>query len=487
MTEPLAGTAHDRAAGWQWPIRSALRRLATLARPILKALNGGRLFWKFLLAFWLTLLLMGVGVGTAVWLRQQAVVEYQQDLADGPRILFMLDSTVATLRHGGLGALRELLNAWQQRSGAHVFVVDDAGQDLLGRAVPAETLALARRRVDEHTLPGIAREMAVGGRQYLFFVPARGSALDNRLAYPASPLLPIGMGLLASLICSALLAWYLSRPLRHLREAFAALAAGQFDTRVGLRMRGRRDEIADLGRDFDHMAEHLQSLIGSQRRLLHIVSHELRSPLARLHAAIGLARQQPEQREASLERIEREAGRLDTLVGELLTLSRLEAGVSGPLDQYVDLVELVEGIAEDARFEAEASGRALCFCGAGEAVVKARAELLYRAIENVVRNAVKYTAPGTTVEVTVEPLPAAGWLGITVDDRGPGIPEHELEAVFEPFYRSETSPATRGFGLGLAIARRAILAHGGTIQACNRPDGGLRVAIRLALPLIEKA
>ena len=174
-------------------------------------------------------------------------------------------------------------------------------------------------------------------------------------------------------------------------------------------------------------------------------------------------------------------------MGELLTRSRLEAGVSGPLDQYVDLVELVEGIAEDARFEAEASGRALCFHGAGEVVVKARAELLYRAIENVVRNAVKYTAPGTTVEVTVEQLPATGWLYITVDDRGPGIPEHELDAVFEPFYRSETSPATRGFGLGLAIARRAILAHGGTIQARNRPDGGLRVAIRLALPLVEKS
>ena len=162
-------------------------------------------------------------------------------------------------------------------------------------------------------------------------------------------MLPISIGILASLGFSALLAWYLAKPIRHLRGAFDAAAAGKLDTRIGPRMGRRRDEIADLGRDFDRMAHQLQILLGSQRRLLHDVSHELRSPLARLQAAIGLARQQPEKLDASLDRIERESGRLDELVGELLTLSRLEAGMSGAADEEVDLVELVAGIADDAR------------------------------------------------------------------------------------------------------------------------------------------
>ncbi len=247
----------------------------------------------------------------------------------------------------------------------------------------------------------------------------------------------------------------------------------------------RRDEIADLGRDFDRMAQQLQILVGSQRRLLHDVSHELRSPLARLQAAIGLARQQPEKLDASLDRIERESGRLDELVGELLTLSRLEAGMSGAMDEEVDLVGLVAGIADDAQFEAEASGRHVRFCGDGEFVVKARAELLHRALDNVIRNAVKYTRKGTEVEVEVERRTAPDCLIVTVADRGPGVPESDLQTVFEPFFRSDSSVATAGFGLGLAIARRAIEMHGGTIRVMNREGGGLCVAIVLpaSIPL----
>jgi two-component system OmpR family sensor kinase len=296
---------------------------------------------------------------------------------------------------------------------------------------------------------------------------------------PPSPLLPISIGILASLGFSALLAWYLATPIRYLRGAFDAVAAGKLDTRIGPRMGRRRDEIADLGRDFDRMAGQLQILVGSQRRLLHDVSHELRSPLARLQAAIGLARQQPEKLEASLDRIERESGRLDELVGELLTLSRLEAGTSGAADEEVDLVELVASIADDARFEAEAHGRRVQFSGEGEVLVQVRAELLHRAFENVIRNAVKYTREGTTVEVRVERQPTPDRLIVTVDDRGPGVPESDLPAIFEPFFRGGAGVKTAGFGLGLAIARRAIEAHGGNIQAMNRPGGGLRVEIVL--------
>lgn len=437
----------------------------------------GRLFWKFFFAFWLTLLVAGAGVGAAVWLYQQTLDERGQELASGPRAAFLVNATAATLRHGGLAALQGLLEEWRDRGGAHVYVVDDAGRELLDRVVPAEALTQARRLAREDSEQRIARLETMDGRPYLFFIPAERDVSSRRP--PPSPAIPISIGILASLGFSALLAWYLAKPIRHLRGAFDAVAAGKLDTRIGSRMGRRRDEIADLGRDFDRMAGQLQILLGSQRRLLHDVSHELRSPLARLQAAIGLARQQPEKLEASLDRIERESGRLDELVGELLSLSRLEAGTSGAADEEIDLVELVQGIADDARFEAEANGRQVEFAGAGEAIVKVRAELLHRAFENVIRNAVKYTREGTTVEVRVERQPTPDRLIVTVNDRGPGVPESDLSAVFEPFFRSGSGVKTAGFGLGLAIARRAIEAHGGNIRALNRPEGGLRVEIVL--------
>ena len=440
----------------------------------------GRLFWKFFFAFWLALLVAGVGIGAAVWLHQQTLDERGQELASGPRAAFLVNATAATLRHGGIAALQGLLEEWQGRGGAHVYVVDDAGRELLDRVVPADALAQARRLAQEDRESRIARLETADGRPYLFFIPAESEA-SQRHSPPPSPLLPISIGVLASLGFSALLAWYLAKPIHHLRGAFDAAAAGKLDTRIGPRMGRRRDEIADLGRDFDRMAGQLQILVGSQRRLLHDVSHELRSPLARLQAAIGLARQQPEKLDASLDRIERESGRLDELVGELLTLSRLEAGMSGAADEEVDLVELVAGIADDARFEAEATGRQVKFAGAGEAIVKVRAELLHRAFENVIRNAVKYTREGTAVEVWVERRTVPDCLIVTVADRGPGVPESDLPAIFEPFFRGGVGVKTAGFGLGLAIARRAIEAHGGRIRAMNRPDGGLRVEIVLPM------
>lgn len=442
----------------------------------------GRLFWKCFLAFWLALLVAGAGVGGVVWLHQQTADEdNEQGLSGSPRAAFLVNATAATLRHGGIAALRDLLEDWQNRGGARVYIVDDAGQELLSRPVSEKALEQARQRAEEDEEPRIARLETVDNRQYLFFIPAGDGRKAGRHRLQPSPGLPFSMGILASLAFSAWLAWYLAKPIRHLRGAFTAVAGGQLGTRIGAHMGRRRDEIADLGRAFDEMAEHLQNLVGSQRRLLHDVSHELRSPLARLQAAIGLARQQPEKLATSLERIERESGRLDQLVGELLTLSRLEAGISGAADEDIDLVELVRDIAADAHFEAEATSRQVRFFGEGEAIIPARAELLYRAFENVIRNALKYTAEGTAVEVRVERRQVPGQLIVTVLDRGPGIPESDLNAVFEPFFRGGASVKTAGFGLGLAIARRAIEAHGGTIQAMNRDGGGLQATILLPL------
>jgi two-component system OmpR family sensor kinase len=215
---------------------------------------------------------------------------------------------------------------------------------------------------------------------------------------PRLPLVPILSGLLVSLVSALALAWYFAKPIRHLRRAFDAAAGGDLAVRVGAGMGGRRDELADLGRDFDHMTERLGLLVDGQKRLLHDVSHEMRSPLARLQAAIGLARQQPEQFEKTLERIEREGDRLDRLIDELLTLSRLEAGVAGKVEA-VDMQELLEGIVEDARFEGAARQVGVDLLASALPEVRAHPGLLQRAIENVVRNALRHSPPGGVVRI----------------------------------------------------------------------------------------
>jgi len=310
--------------------------------------------------------------------------------------------------------------------------------------------------------------------------PAHPGRPPHRPGEPFFPVAPLIATLFASLIFAALLARYFSEPIRNLRTAFEAVAGGNLAVRLDPEMGKRRDELADLGRNFDLMACHLNALIEGQRRLLHDVSHELRSPLARMQAAIGLARQQPEKRERSLERIERESVRMDKLVGELLTLSRLEAGVIGAMEEEINIGELVSGVVSDACFEAETSGRTVEFSGCGEAFAKGNAELLHRALENVVRNALRHSPDGGKVLVEVRQDDTGGGLGVAVLDRGPGVPENELRLIFEPFFRGSGVKGTAGHGLGLAIARRVIEAHGGTLCASNRGGGGL--CIEIALP-----
>jgi two-component system OmpR family sensor kinase len=431
----------------------------------------GRLFWKIFIAFWVALVAAAVGSGTVVWLQRAGADAAPKEFAAGAR--GGIDMAAAMLRDDGVEALR----GWMQhrRHPAPLYIVDEAGRDVLGRPVPEAALARAREIVRRRGDSFRARSVVgAGGERYLVFAPVQPG-----MRLPPRPLLEpwqlIAIGLATSLVFSAALAWYLARPIRSLRSAFDGVALGRLETRVSPQIGSRRDEIADLGRDFDRMAAQLQSLIDAQRRLLHDVSHELRSPLARLHAAIGLARQDPRRLEASLERIEREAARLDELVGEVLTLARLEGGTASGPEETVDLADLVANIAADARFEAEAAGRSVRLESDDEVRVRGRAELLHRAVENVVRNAVKYSFPGTTVEVK---LAAAGERArLSVIDRGPGIAPGEEERIFEPFYRG----AAGGFGLGLAIARRALAAHGGGIRAANAEGGGLRVDMELPL------
>jgi signal transduction histidine kinase len=297
------------------------------------------------------------------------------------------------------------------------------------------------------------------------------------------PVLPLLGGAIASFLSAWLLAWYFAKPIRSLRTAFAAAAEGNLSLRVGPGMASRKDELAALGEDFDHMAARLQTLVDSQRRLLHDVSHELRSPLARLQAAIGLLRQQPERTPEFVERIERESQRMDKLVGELLTLARLDAGMAGKLTEEFDLDELLADLLGDAGFEAETKGCAVSYAEPSARptplLLRGNPDLLHRALDNILRNAIRHSPSGSEVRLDAECTDHR--LTLRISDRGPGVPAADLERIFEPFVRGEAAPTGNGYGLGLAIARRVVTAHGGTISAHNREGGGLEMRIELPL------
>lgn len=329
----------------------------------------------------------------------------------------------------------------------------------------------------------ISMILSIAGAATYFYLtgqvpPPPRDGIERIGVLPLVPLLSAGI---AILITGLALAWYLVRPLQHLRWALRRMAEGHLDTRVQPLMGRRSDEIVDLAHDFDRMAVQLQQLTESRRILLHDISHELRSPLTRIQAAIGLLRQDPSQSDAMISRIGRESERLDALIEELLTLHRMEAGEA--VRERVDIIELLHAIAEDADFEARASSRSVMIEAPGQFVANVNGDLIYRAFENVIRNAVKFSPEDAVVEIQSQVTDDGRVLKTTVCDRGPGVPEYMLEAIFQPFTRVEGSEPVHGAGLGLAITLRAIQMHGGHVRACRRAGGGLEVLLTIPLHL----
>lgn len=433
----------------------------------------GRLFWKCFAATWVTLILAGASTFFGVRLYRLAE-DPDHLLMHGPGAGFELDMAAAVLRHAGPEALVHALG----QTGSPMLVIGPEGRDIRGR-VPTTDLAAVVLNSTGAPLPdGVLRVETAAGVHTLLIPdgpPSLGPP-NGAPPPPPAPWEPLAAAFLASALLSALLAWYLARPVKELRGAFSAMAEGRLDTRLGDAM-PRGDEFADLGHSFDRMAEKLQTLILAQRRLLHDVSHELRSPLGRLQVALGIARRDPSRTDSALQRMELEVERLSALIGEILSLARLNSGVENEPAERIDLGELVEGIVHDARFEAVGRDCAVRLEELARVHVHGRPRLLSRALENVIRNGLRFSPPGG--ELTVEVGFSDGWSVVRVCDQGPGIPEHDMDAVFEPFARGRDTGEADGFGLGLAIARGAVELHGGAIKAANQEKGGLRVEIRL--------
>lgn len=328
------------------------------------------------------------------------------------------------------------------------------------------------------------------GPELLLGAPPPGVPPHDLHANRPAPHLPVPihlllLGMVGGLVFSGGLAWYMVQPIRRLRWGFAQLAEGNLEVRLQKIMGKRHDEIADLARDFDHMAAQMEYFVNSRRQLLHDVSHELRSPLARLNIALALLQQDPSRIPEIIKRIKTETQHLDNMTDELLTLFQAESG--GPqLDSYIDLKSLVYTIVQDAEFEASASEieiktnvTSINESAEVSHILKGNAQLLRRAIENVVRNAIRHADKGKHIEVNLYSKEKEQCYYIIINDQGPGVPAEKLRYLFEPFIRVHPNTQTDGFGLGLAIAQRAVLIHQGTIKAENRQMIGLTVTIKL--------
>ncbi|MCZ8133342.1 MAG: ATP-binding protein [Steroidobacteraceae bacterium] len=445
------------------------------------------LYARIFLSFWAVMITIVTGAVLVTWL------VFIDRADDAPRMSAALIREAAqSLRDGGEPALRRWLQGVRERSPElRIFIVDEGGRELLGRPLPPH---IGRRmaaglRAPVPEVPGVR---VVAPQPLPLLVTADGRRYGVLVLPPRSPFgvlnLPVTRGaiLVLALLATGLASWWLTRsitrPVSRLSEASRAIAAGNLDVRVADGIGARRDELGVLAHDFDAMAARLRELLRAKERLLRDISHELRSPLARMRVALGLARQPGGDVARQLDRLEAEAERLDRLIGQVLHLARLDAPASDLLMEEVDLVELVEAIARDASYEAQGRGVRVAFA-APAAPVRVRGEprLLASAVENVVRNALRYTGEGTEVELAIEA--AATDVCVSVRDRGPGVPEAELERIFEPFHRVAESREREsgGDGIGLAIASRVLAVHGGSARARNREGGGLEV--RLHLPL----
>ena len=389
-------------------------------------------------------------------------------------IRFQLEEARVAYETGGRPGLEAFLETLHRVYEAQGVLTDETGRDLLTNQDRSGLLRRARRRTPYpfFRAGNLIGEAADDGRYWFFFLEP-GSRVGSWFLLPEHIFV-----IVAGILLCYWLAWHLTSPVRRLQKAVETFGRGDFSVRVGST---RRDELGQLARAFDRMADRIETLLTAERRLLLDISHELRSPLARLGVAIELARS-GEDKDAALNRIQKESDRLNALVTQLLQVTRAEGDPSSLHREPVRLDALVKQVLDDSTIEADAHGCELKYEAGEPATVEGDPELLRRAVENVVRNAIRYAPRQTSIEISL--ARRNGHVVLDVRDQGPGVPEEALPRIFDAFYRVEGDRArsSGGIGLGLSIARRAIELTKGSIHARNAHPG-LEVEIELPITL----
>jgi two-component system sensor histidine kinase CpxA len=454
------------------------------------------LFLKIFLWFWATVIATGIAL-VATWIVLQPKnipSQSQTNLADTAWVSGA--ATVNELERQGAPAASAYMTQLSQKTHLKSCLFDSSGNVLAGtgcanfddigtRATTSDIPAFNMK----HNFARVAVKVrGKSGREYVYAVE---QVMEHRGPPPGVGLSGILLRwsvafLVSGLICY-LLTRYLTAPILRLREASQQLALGDFSTRAAAGMEHRRDELGTLVRDFNAMAARIEELVSRQRQLIYDISHELRSPLARLNVALDLA-QQRKGNDPAFDHMEQDIECLNDMIGRLLTVAKLDASATPVPMARVDLAELVSQIVHSADFELQERDGAVRLSSQGQYFVLGNAELLHSAIENVIRNAIRYTGAGNSVpensvEVQLESTSAAdpALVRILVRDYGQGVPESELANIFQPFYRvaDDRNRQSGGTGLGLAIADRVVRIHGGTIKAKNATPHGLQVEILL--------
>ncbi|MEH6627432.1 MAG: ATP-binding protein [Motiliproteus sp.] len=455
-----------------------------------------RLYWKIFFSFWLVMILI-ISTNLAVtWLQYQHFRDSEQQQEHISELA--IEAAQAFEQQGNPG-----LRAWQEklkrRADLRVLLLDQHNSPVNGRPLPPRLHAFLQGRPNANAFdheddvdnehkpwrhrPGRRDFMEPRNRPVIWpitsesgtryhFVILNPHELSDHLYARSSLLWRIGISVLIVALVAMLLSAYLVKPVRLLQAASRRLADGDLDSRVAIAMGARKDELGDLGRDFDNMAQRLQNLLQGQQQMLRDVSHELRTPLARLRIALELARKRSGE-SAELDRMELEAERINELIGEILDLVRLEMKPEALQRQQQNLVKLFEPLIDDANFEQQR----VTLQAPEQVLADVDGKLLNRAVENIVRNALKYSE--ADIQLIIESN--SEQIQIRVLDSGPGVKEAHLQQMFEPFHRIDEAREreTGGYGLGLAIAEKAVRLHQGEISASNRPQGGLEVCIRL--------
>jgi two-component system sensor histidine kinase CpxA len=434
------------------------------------------LFAKILLWFWFTLAIFVIGSAfiSALTLNRSA----SGGGSPGARLVtFQLEEARAAYETGGRPALERFLDNVEQIYHAKGILTDEQGRDMLTGEDRSAMIRRARRRSAVPFIwvgPSMIARHADDGRYWFFFIVPG----ERPGAWFLTPEHLFMMG--AAVLLCYWLAYHLTSPVRDLQKAVERFGRGNLSARVGST---RRDELGQLARTFDRMANRIETLLAAERRLLLDISHELRSPLARLGVAVELARS-GDNLDSALDRIQKESDRLNTLVGQLLQVTRAEGDPSSLRREAVRLDELVQQLVNDSTIEAAKHGCELRYDKPGPVAVQGDPELLRRAVENVVRNAIRYSPPQSAVEVSL--VRNNGRAILDIRDHGPGVPDDALPRIFDAFYRvdSDRNRVSGGIGLGLSIARRAIELHKGKIRARNAHPG---LDVEMELPAVNGA